>query len=237
MSNSKRMRSLGGSLESTSRSCGQVKVVLSLSRICDGTVTFRCRVLDEEVLIDRLSEDVSQIGPNLKHSVLGSGLCQIVQVDLQGELVEIPQRHLIERINQVFLDNQLFHLCSFFLPVCLFERVKAIPNKPPERHRAIVHHSAAIAGLAGPLGHFTFQCLSSFGLVQLRFRPENHCDPDTFLFFCAWVKNSPAKIPVPFFSTSGYVTSLIRLTHSFLNFCGGNNWACTHFIHVCDAWW
>ena len=57
--------------------------------------------------------------------------------------------------------------------------------------------------------------------------PENHRDPDSLLLGRRRVIYGLAKIPVPFLAARSYVTPLTRYTHSFLSFCGGNNWACT----------
>jgi hypothetical protein len=73
------------------------------------------RILREEVLIDSLNKDVPQIRPHLKHSVPTPRLRQIVQVDLAGELVELLQRNLVERIDKVLLDKQFFSP-RWFLP-------------------------------------------------------------------------------------------------------------------------
>jgi hypothetical protein len=45
-------------------------------------------------------------------------------VDLQGELVE--------RIDEIPLDEEFLHLRCFFFPVRLFDREKAVSNKPSE---------------------------------------------------------------------------------------------------------
>src|SRR5438445_4108226 len=120
-------------------------------------------VFDEEVLIDCLSKDVPQVSSDLEHSILGVSFRQIVEVDLQGELVEIPQRSLVERIDQIPLDEEFLHLSCFFLPVRLFEREKAVPNGAGIRSR-----------LSGLLGDFAFQCLSGFSRLHLGLGPENN---------------------------------------------------------------
>jgi hypothetical protein len=143
---------------------------------------------------------------------------------LQSELVQIPQRSLVERIDEVPLDEEFFHLCCFLLPVRLFEREKAVPNKPSERDRAIVHHSAGVwSGVSGLLGYFTFQYLSCFRRFHLRLQPENYRDDITFLLIRSRIEYRLAKVPVPFLSTGNDPTPLIRLTHSFLSFCGGTS--------------
>src|SRR5437667_219749 len=120
-------------------------------------------VFDEEVLIDCLSKDVPQVSSDLEHSILGVSFRQIVEVDLQGELVEIPQRSLVERIDQIPLDEEFLHLSCFFLPLRLFEREKAVPNGAGIRSR-----------LSGLLGDFAFQCLSGFSRLHLGLGPENN---------------------------------------------------------------
>src|SRR5258708_3349814 len=77
------------------------------------------------------------------------------------------------------------------------------------------------------LSDFTFQCLARFRSLHLGSGPENHRDPDGLLLGRRRVIYGLAKIPVPFLAARGHVTPLTRCTHSFLNFCGGNNWACT----------
>lgn len=83
-------------------------------------MTFRAGSLDEEVLIHRLREDVAEASPDLEPSVLGVGFRQIVKVHLQGELVQSLQGTLVERIDEIPLDEEFLHLCCFFLPVRLF---------------------------------------------------------------------------------------------------------------------
>src|ERR1700692_101426 len=119
MSSSKRMRSLISSFESAPQQLppgqGRPISVAQLSRDRD----LSRRVLDEEVLIHCLREDVAEVSPDLEHSVLGVGFRQIVKLHLQGELVQILQRSLVERIDEIPLDDELLHLCCFLLSVRL----------------------------------------------------------------------------------------------------------------------
>jgi hypothetical protein len=122
------------------------------------------------------------------------------------------------------VDEEFLHLCCFSLPVRLFEREKAVPNKPSERDRAIVHHSAGVwSGLSGLLGYFTFEYFARFRRFHLRLQPENYRDDITFLLIRSRIEDRLAKVPVPLLSTGNDPTPLIRLTHSFLSFCGGTS--------------
>src|ERR1700730_12833941 len=69
-------------------------------------------------MVDCHGKEVPEVSPDLEHPVFGAGFRQIVKVDLQGELVEIFQRTLAERIDKILLDEELLHLCCFFFPVC-----------------------------------------------------------------------------------------------------------------------
>src|SRR6266852_3166658 len=116
-------------------------------------------------------------------------------MDLQGELIEVLQRNPLERIDQIPLDDQLFHLGRFFLPVRLFEREKAVADEPPERSRAIVHGPAAAwSCLSGTSGYFAFQFFSRFRCLHLRLEPENHRNYIALLLIRGRVKNGLAKI-------------------------------------------
>jgi hypothetical protein len=74
-------------------------------------------VFREEVLIGCLRKDVPHVGSDLKHSVSGSGFREFVEVDLQGECVEVLQRDILEVLDEVLPNQQRLHLGSFFLPV------------------------------------------------------------------------------------------------------------------------
>jgi hypothetical protein len=66
-----------------------------------GHFHFARRVLGEEVLIDCLGEDVPNVCTHLQHSILGPGYSQLVEMELQLELVEVDQRNLAERVDEV----------------------------------------------------------------------------------------------------------------------------------------
>jgi hypothetical protein len=54
---------------------------------------------------------------------------------------------------------------------------KAVPNKPSERDRAIVHNSAGVwSGLSDLLGYFPLEYFARFRRFHLRLQPENYRD-------------------------------------------------------------
>ena len=75
-----------------------------------------------------------------------------------------------------------------------FEREEAVPNKPSERDRAIVHHSAGVwSGLSGLLGYFTFEYFARFSRFHLRLQPENYRDDITFLLIRSRVESAASR--------------------------------------------
>jgi hypothetical protein len=61
---------------------------------------------------------------------------------LQAELVEVDQRNLTERFDQIELDKDLLGLSRFFFPNGFFERQESVRDKPCEVNGPIIHDSS-----------------------------------------------------------------------------------------------
>src|SRR5438270_1128391 len=143
---------------------------------------------------------------------------------LQSELVEILQRNRFEVIDEVTLNDHLFHFGCFFFPGSLFERVIAVANKPAEIDRTVICRSTAVV-LSGHLGHFLLQLVLGLTLGHLRLRAKNDRDFLCLLFSMDRVKQYPAEEPIPLFPAKADPTPLMRFTRPFLSFLWGNKWA------------
>jgi hypothetical protein len=82
-----------------------------------GRLQLARRVLREEGLIDCLRKDVAHVSPDLQHTVLGTGLGQLVEMGLQDDPVEVFETIVCEEIDEVCLNQILLDLGSLFPPV------------------------------------------------------------------------------------------------------------------------
>jgi hypothetical protein len=78
------------------------------------------RVFHQELLIDGLSKNILSISFDLEHAVRGARFRQVVQVNLQLKLVELFRRDILERIEQILLDDALLVPRRLGFPVRLF---------------------------------------------------------------------------------------------------------------------
>jgi len=73
---------------------------------------------------------MSQRYAHLQDSILGPGYRQLVQVELQAELVEVHQRDLAKRLDEVALNQDRFRLaCLFFQEASLRGRKRFLTNQ------------------------------------------------------------------------------------------------------------
>lgn len=83
---------------------------------------FARRIFREEVLIDCLGKDVPELSTHLQHSVLGSCCGQLVEMKLQAELIEVGQRNVSERLDEIALNENRLRLGCLLFPGSLFQR-------------------------------------------------------------------------------------------------------------------
>jgi hypothetical protein len=140
-------------------------------------------------------------------------------VDLQCEFVEVLQRNILKFFDEVLLDQQLFHLRSFFFPVRFLQRKEAVANEPSEGNGTVIHGSVP-GGSSGQFGNLPLQCLPRLKLRELRFGAENDWNNTALGSVARGVEHGPAKVSVPFLPASHDPSLLVRLAHRFLNFCG-----------------
>ena len=85
-----------------------------------GRLQLARRILCKEALVDCLRKDVAHVSPDLQHTVLGTGLGQLVEMGLQDDPVEVFETIVCEEIDEVCLDQILLDLGSLFPPVLSF---------------------------------------------------------------------------------------------------------------------
>ena len=58
--------------------------------------------------------------------------------------------------------------------------------------------------------------------INVRFKTEPNTNCIDSLLFCLRIEHAPSEIPVPSLSAQHHPSRLVRCTHAFLSFCGGN---------------
>jgi hypothetical protein len=187
------------------------------------------RVFWEEVLIGCLSEDVPQVRPHLKHSVLGLGLSQLVEVDLQCEFVEVLQRDILEIVDEVLLDQQRLHLCSFFFPARFLQRKEAVANEPSKGDGAVVYGSTA-RSMSVLFSDLSCQRFPRLKLCQLSLEAENNRNDSAFRFAAYGVDYVTAKVAVPFLAARNDPSLLVRFAHYIASISVGGNERATSIL-------
>ena len=131
-----------------------------VSRSCVGTFTLRAGSLGGSP--DRLPQRRCPAGTPASEALCPCiGFSQLVEVDLQREFVEVLHWDILEFVDEVLLDQQRFHLCSFFFPARLLQRKEAVANEPSKGDGAVVYGSAArsVSVLFSDLSFQRFACL------------------------------------------------------------------------------
>src|ERR1039458_4865211 len=158
-------------------------------------------------------------------------------MNLQDESVEALERHVIEGVDQILLDEQLFHLGGFRFPVRLFQGQKPVPHKPAERDRAVVHDAASRI-LAVLFRDFLFQPLPCLKFRQLRFLAKNDRNCVDFLLVFDWIEHRSAVIAVPLLATQNDPAPLVRFTHFIPQSLWGNKWVSLFYGRsTCARYW
>ena len=188
-------------------------------------------------MLDCLGKNVSHVSSHLQHPVFRPGFGQFVQIDLQDESVEALQRHVIEAVDKILLNEQLFHLGGFRFPVRLFQGQKPVPHKPAERDSAVVHDAASRI-LAALFRDFKFEAFPCLKLRHLRLLAENDGKRFNPLFVVGWIEDRPAVVAVPLLAPQNDPTLLVRFTHFVPQFLWGNKWVSLFYgRNTCEDYW